>query len=253
MKIKVAPFAKIAIPKRNSAVARAYWQSDYTIESITHLFNMKSGKAVKKEAGPATLKGIRCKDCDHDIECTSREKAIQTIKEFDTRSRFRGGVQCSECFNQERQRKHDEWCARQRVAAGIAPKTEPKKVVKVGRTPTAADKKELYESWEWRELRLKTIQKHGRVCLCCGNRPGMFYASGEPVRIVVDHIKPISKYWHLRLEPSNLQPLCDECNQGKGNWDETDFRPRAPDEWVEAPQDDIVLSVLDELNEGTIQ
>lgn len=121
-----------------------------------------------------------------------------------------------------------------------------------GPKPTVDAKEAFYKSWEWRTLRLKALQEHGRVCKCCGNRPGMFYASGEPVRIVIDHIKPISKYWHLRLDPSNLQPLCDECNQGKGNWDETDFRsPEAPDEWVESPQEDIVLSVLNQLNEGS--
>lgn len=45
------------------------------------------------------------------------------------------------------------------------------------------------------------------------------------MKIVVDHIKPLSKFWHLRLERSNLQVLCDECNMGKGAWDETDHRP----------------------------
>lgn len=40
----------------------------------------------------------------------------------------------------------------------------------------------------------------------------------------VDHIKPVRKYWHLRLDPDNLQVLCADCNRAKGNWDETDFR-----------------------------
>jgi 5-methylcytosine-specific restriction endonuclease McrA len=99
--------------------------------------------------------------------------------------------------------------------------------------PTAGTKEEFYKSWDWRTLRLEAIKEHGRACQCCGNAPGMKYASGEPVRICVDHIKPISKYWNLRLERTNLQILCDECNMGKGNWDETDFRPySAPDEWL---------------------
>jgi 5-methylcytosine-specific restriction endonuclease McrA len=41
----------------------------------------------------------------------------------------------------------------------------------------------------------------------------------------VDHIKPRSKYPHLALRESNLQVLCEACNLGKGNWDETDWRP----------------------------
>ena len=41
----------------------------------------------------------------------------------------------------------------------------------------------------------------------------------------VDHIKPRKKYPELALDKSNLQVLCEECNHGKGNWDETDWRP----------------------------
>jgi hypothetical protein len=99
--------------------------------------------------------------------------------------------------------------------------------------PSVAAKDEFYQSWEWRTLRMEAIKEHGRSCQCCGATPGMKDASGNPVRICVDHIKPISKYWHLRLDRSNLQILCDECNMGKGNWDETDFRPvEGPDEWI---------------------
>lgn len=100
------------------------------------------------------------------------------------------------------------------------------------KAPSVASKGEFYKSWEWRTLRMEAIKQHGRSCQCCGATPGMFDAAGQPVRICVDHIKPISKHWNLRLQLTNLQILCDECNQGKGNWDETDYRPSAPDEWV---------------------
>lgn len=114
-----------------------------------------------------------------------------------------------------------------------------------GYAPKHSEKDEFYKSWEWRTLRMKVIKEFGRSCQCCGAAPGQLDAAGKPVRIVVDHIKPISKYWALRLEKSNLQILCDECNMGKGNWDETDFRPaEEPDEWGEGPTDDIVLDVL---------
>lgn len=101
------------------------------------------------------------------------------------------------------------------------------------KAPAVLTKEEFYKSWEWRTLRMEVLKEHGRACQCCGAEPGMKTAAGEPVRICVDHIKPLSKFWHLRLERKNLQVLCDECNQGKGNWDQTDFRPtNAPDEWV---------------------
>lgn len=85
-------------------------------------------------------------------------------------------------------------------------------------------REEFYKSWEWRTLRMKIIKQYGRRCQCCGATPSDRTVDGKPVRIVVDHIKPLSKYWQLRLVPSNLQILCDECNQGKGAWDETDHR-----------------------------
>jgi hypothetical protein len=76
----------------------------------------------------------------------------------------------------------------------------------------------FYESIEWRRLSYDVKIERGRRCECCGATP----ATGA--RIITDHIKPIRKYWHLRLQRSNLQVLCDDCNLGKGSRDETDFR-----------------------------
>lgn len=87
------------------------------------------------------------------------------------------------------------------------------------------DGAEFYKSWEWRTLRMKVLKFHGHRCQSCGATPANYDAAGNPVRIVVDHIKPVRRFWDLRLDPSNLQVLCDECNQGKGAWDETDHRP----------------------------
>lgn len=82
----------------------------------------------------------------------------------------------------------------------------------------------FYESWEWRTLRKQVLNEQGYACQCCGSAPGDKMVSGANVRVVVDHIRPLSKYWNLRLDRNNLQVLCDECNQGKGAWDETDHR-----------------------------
>lgn len=72
----------------------------------------------------------------------------------------------------------------------------------------------FYDSREWRELRYKVIKKHGRSCMACGSVE----------RIHVDHIKPRSKYPELELDINNLQILCEDCNLGKSNIDETDWR-----------------------------
>lgn len=80
--------------------------------------------------------------------------------------------------------------------------------------------REFYNSWEWRELRYKILKRYGRKCMCCGAGP-------HDTTIMVDHIIPIRKRWDLRLDPENLQVLCDDCNMGKSYRDTTDFRPEA--------------------------
>lgn len=121
-------------------------------------------------------------------------------------------------------------------AAGRKPRvarTEKVKKNAAAKKPSVVTKDQFYKSWEWRTIRMEVLKEYGRACQCCGAEPGMKTSSGDPVRICVDHIKPLSKFWHLRLDRSNLQVLCDECNQGKGAWDQTDFRKTdAPDEWI---------------------
>ena len=80
------------------------------------------------------------------------------------------------------------------------------------------DAKAFYRSYEWRKLRLEIIKRDGPYCLCCGQ--GVEHG----VVLNVDHIKPLKSNWELRLDPDNLQVLCNQCNHGKGNWDETDWR-----------------------------
>jgi HNH endonuclease len=87
----------------------------------------------------------------------------------------------------------------------------------ISRKTRAARIRHFYQSFEWRRLRYQTLQKYGRKCMCCK-------AEDKPIH--VDHIKPLRKYWELRLDPDNLQILCEECNHGKGNQDETDYRPK---------------------------
>lgn len=87
------------------------------------------------------------------------------------------------------------------------------------KTTTSTVKEGFYHQDAWRELRYKAIKVHikinGRKCLLCFR---------ENVELHVDHIKPRSKYPELELDPNNFQVLCKDCNLGKSNKDETDFR-----------------------------
>jgi 5-methylcytosine-specific restriction endonuclease McrA len=66
--------------------------------------------------------------------------------------------------------------------------------------------------------RMEALKQHGARCQCCGASPA------DGVRLNVDHIKPRRLFPELALVLKNLQVLCAECNHGKGNWDQTDWR-----------------------------
>lgn len=82
---------------------------------------------------------------------------------------------------------------------------------------TYVNSAEFLKSFEWRQLRLRALEKYGRACLCCGAVPG------AGVVLNVDHIKPRRRFPDLALDIENLQVLCEDCNHGKGNLT-VDFR-----------------------------
>lgn len=75
----------------------------------------------------------------------------------------------------------------------------------------------FYETLDWKQLRYKVLRKYGKNCMLCGI---------EAKSVHVDHIKPLSLFWNLRLDFDNLQVLCSDCNLGKSNLFEDDFRPK---------------------------
>lgn len=77
-------------------------------------------------------------------------------------------------------------------------------------------------SYEWRRLRMVVLKKLGARCGCCGATPK------DGVKMHVDHVKPRRLFPDLALVEENLQILCEVCNHGKGNWDQTDWREKAP-------------------------
>lgn len=78
---------------------------------------------------------------------------------------------------------------------------------------------EFLKTFDWLQLRMRTLHKFGNRCSCCGATPS------DGAKICVDHIKSRKFYPHLALDQTNLQVLCGDCNFGKGNsyvdWRET--------------------------------
>lgn len=85
----------------------------------------------------------------------------------------------------------------------------------------AANSDDFLQSKAWKRLRLQALNKHGRRCQCCGASP----ATGAVLN--VDHVLPRRLFPDLALRLDNLQVLCGDCNEGKGNWDMTDARKKA--------------------------
>ena len=57
------------------------------------------------------------------------------------------------------------------------------------------------------------MKRDGLRCTLCGQ------TADDGVKLVVDHIKPVSKGGLTEME--NLRTLCDRCNSGKSDlWDE---------------------------------
>lgn len=106
--------------------------------------------------------------------------------------------------------------APKRVSAPVITTIGEKKSVFVSGVNVSSD--EFLSAYEWRKLRMQALKLHGRRCMCCGASP----ETGAVMN--VDHIKPRKLFPSLALDINNLQVLCHECNHGKGNWDQTDWR-----------------------------
>ena len=90
----------------------------------------------------------------------------------------------------------------------------------IEKSRTNWEKDFFLRSWEWKNIRWRVLQRDGHRCRSCG-------ATAEGgARMNVDHIIPRYKNPELALTLSNLQVLCADCNHGKGNWDQTDWRPK---------------------------
>lgn len=77
----------------------------------------------------------------------------------------------------------------------------------------------FYDTDEWRAVRFEALRlSDGRCCLCGRSK------RDHGVVLHVDHIKPRSKFPELALTLANLQVLCEDCNLGKSNRDDTDWR-----------------------------
>jgi len=106
--------------------------------------------------------------------------------------------------------------AKQQIQKLRAQRHKRRELKRQAKTGIQVVREDFYMTRAWRDLRYRVLRTYGPKCMCCG-------ASGV---MHVDHIKPRSKYPALELVFDNLQVLCEPCNMGKSNTDETDWRPK---------------------------
>jgi 5-methylcytosine-specific restriction endonuclease McrA len=105
------------------------------------------------------------------------------------------------------------------IAECLAAMAWQKAQAPASKDPARDARKAFYNSRSWRKLRYEALKLHGGRCQACGA------TAADGVKLVVDHILPVKTHWHLRLELSNLQVLCNDDNLAKASRDETDWRP----------------------------
>lgn len=81
--------------------------------------------------------------------------------------------------------------------------------------------KKFYASLEWKKVRYDVLKESNGRCCLCGR------SAKDGVVLQVDHIVPLSKDWSKRLDKSNLQVLCEDCNLGKSNRDSINWKDRS--------------------------
>lgn len=140
-------------------------------------------------------------------------------------------------------KKHDSWAWKPTEQDVPRPKFKGKLDKNRGRNKKRKQKlvynPDFYNSAEWRKLRARVLEKYECRCMMCGRSP-----KDHGIVVHVDHIKPRSKYPELALEFSNLQILCEDCNMGKGNRYDTDYRPDVLNE----EERDILLDAINALS-----
>jgi len=87
-----------------------------------------------------------------------------------------------------------------------------------GRRYTQIPADKFYSSAKWKEMRYITLQQSDGKCCLCGAM------ARDGVSLHVDHIKPRSLFPELAYQLDNLQVLCSDCNMGKSNYDDTDWK-----------------------------
>jgi 5-methylcytosine-specific restriction protein A len=85
----------------------------------------------------------------------------------------------------------------------------------------------FYQSKKWQRVRLFVLSSTGGLCAECLKK-GLVVAGN-----IVDHKIPLAEDWSLRLDPDNLQPLCDSCHSKKTVHEQVDKKRKAAEQLID--------------------
>ena len=184
------------------------------VASVQHLsaIGYEYPNKPPKEDGRATR---IYNDCRRNQQLLARHGGLEWLEQIGYKTRL------SKCSKKSLGR--DTKKNRKRMSKPSVKRATPSNVKWLPRDEWENQTQKFYNSQEWKELRYEVLREGAGACTCCGAR------ASDGLRIHVDHIKPRSKYPELQLSKSNLQILCEDCNFGKSNYYDDDWRVKMQD------------------------
>ena len=169
---------------------------------------IKTGKKIKTMVGDAVI--LRA----FDIKCPCSDK---TRFEFEC-PLGRGRCVFSRCDIMGEGRMMCGYCRRENPI--LQEKSYQDKVEDAARRAVVNRPKrgDVETNISWKTLRYEVLKRDGGKCVLCGR------GAADGVKLHVDHIKPASVYPELYYDINNLQTLCEDCNLGKSDGDDIDWR-----------------------------
>ena len=81
----------------------------------------------------------------------------------------------------------------------------------------AGELMKFYKCKEWKKIRQQAIERDNHECQHCRKNGKVTTRStitrhGKPMKMDVNHIKPVKEYPHLALTLDNLEYLCVDCH-----------------------------------------
>ncbi len=199
MTVVDARFVGKYFPEKRFPISEAYWETDALVADIGARFGI-SANQIARNAGPAFLKDIACRECGSPLIDKSRSDAIKRVcdlqSSYGNSKRKTEAMTCDQCLRQSRERRKIEQWGKYRAdrptidaAAMIARRNEL----------TSMPYDQYLRTPEWKEKRSGALKRAGYACQVC--------SSNE--KLHVHHRTYLRRGSEL---DADLTVLCEKCH-----------------------------------------